>query len=141
MHVADAIDLVYFGRTSKPVVMSTAKPVFRILNHQEALDFYCRRLGFTMDWEYRFGEQFPVYLQVSLNGLSLHLSEHENDCAPGGKVHIEDFPGLKDFHGQLQGAVAPAPEIGPAFWDDSVTMMEITDPFGNKLVFTENVPF
>jgi catechol 2,3-dioxygenase-like lactoylglutathione lyase family enzyme len=140
MHFTDAMDLFYFSRVSKTPAMSIAKPVLRILDYRKALDFYTGWLGFTVDWEYRFAEGFPVYLQVSLNGLSLHLTEHQNDCSPGGKVHIDDFPDLRIFHEQLPGDF-DKPEIGPAFWDEGITAMEIADPFGNRLVFTENTPF
>lgn len=38
---------------------------------------------FRVDWEHRFEPGFPLYLQVSRDGLVLHLSEHHGDGSPG----------------------------------------------------------
>jgi hypothetical protein len=143
MHLADTLDILYLSRSFNSKKMITAKPVFRIFDRAKTLEFYQDWLGFSIDWEHRFGENSPVYMQVSLNGLCVHLTEHHDDCSPGGRIHIEDFPDLKGFHQLLhQKDYAYAkPGIGPAFWDDAVTVMQVTDPFGNNLVFTENVPF
>lgn len=43
----------------------------------------------TLDWEHRFGERFPVYMQVSRDNLVLHFSEHSGDCTPGAKVFVK----------------------------------------------------
>jgi hypothetical protein len=143
MHVSDTLDILYFSRSLKPAAMITSKPVFRIFDRAKALEFYRDWLGFSITWEHRFGENSPVYMEISLNGLSIHLTEHHGDCSPGGKVHIEDFPNLRAFHEALQEKdyTYGKPGIGPAFWDDAVTVMELTDPFNNKLVFTEAVPY
>jgi len=37
-------------------------------------------------WEARFDETAPLYMQVSRDGLVLHLSEHHRDCCPGSTV-------------------------------------------------------
>lgn len=52
-------------------------PTFRILDYEKAMDFYVQGLGFNIDWEHRFGPGEPVYMQVSRNGLTLHLSENK----------------------------------------------------------------
>lgn len=141
MHFTDALDLFHLSRVPKPAAMSVAKPVLRILDYRQALDFYTEWLGFAIDWEYRSGADLPVYLQVSMNGLSLHLTEHPDDCLPGGKVHIDDFPNLKTFHERLPESPFARPAIGPASWDESVTVMEVSDPFGNRILFTDNTPY
>lgn len=30
-------------------------PTFRILDYKKAIDFYIQGLGFSLDWEHRFG--------------------------------------------------------------------------------------
>jgi len=58
-------------------------PILRIFDVAKAKDFYAGFLGFTIDWEHRFDDRAPLYLQVSRNGLVLHLSEHHGDGTPG----------------------------------------------------------
>lgn len=58
-------------------------PIFRIFDLQKAKEFYCGFLGFTVDWEHYFEDEFPAYLQVSWNEFTLHLSEHHGDACPG----------------------------------------------------------
>lgn len=40
-------------------------PIFRIFDVAKAMEFYCGFLGFTLDWEHRFGDNFPLYCQVT----------------------------------------------------------------------------
>ena len=42
-------------------------------------------LGFRVDWEHRFRRAAPLYMQVSRDGLVLHLSEHHGDACPGSQ--------------------------------------------------------
>lgn len=123
--------------------MIVVKPIFRIFDYRKAVEFYVEWLGFTIDWEHTFGGNFPLYLQVSLRDLALHLSEHHGDCSPGARVHIENFTGLKEFHKQLHNKDYKynKPGICTAFWDANVTVMDVIDPFRNVLTFTENVPY
>jgi hypothetical protein len=41
--------------------------------------FYVDGLGFAVEWEHRFEPGFPVFTQVSRDGLALFLAEHEGD--------------------------------------------------------------
>jgi len=52
-------------------------PTFRILDYKKAIKFYVEYLGFEIEWEHRFGQTEPVYMQISKNGLILHLSENK----------------------------------------------------------------
>ena len=61
-------------------------PIFRIFDEAKAKEFYVGFLGFQVDWEARFDETTPLYMQVSRDGLVLHLSEHHRDCCPGSTV-------------------------------------------------------
>lgn len=64
-------------------------PIFRIFDYKKAIEFYVDWLGFKIDWEHKFGEDSPIYMQVSRDGIVLHLSENHGDCAPGSKAYIE----------------------------------------------------
>lgn len=55
----------------------------------EAREFYVNFLGFKVDWEHRFEAGLPLYLQVSREGCTLHLTEHHGDCCPGAALRIE----------------------------------------------------
>jgi len=101
------------------------------------MEFYVGWLGFHVDWEDK-PENVPVYLQISLQGIILHLSEHYGDCSPSARVHIEKFAGLKEFHQQLldKNYKYMKPGIGPTPWNPKTLCMEVIDPFDNRLTFT-----
>jgi len=65
------------------VLFQTTIPILRIFDVEKAKEFYVGFLGFTVDWEHHFEENTPAYLQVSRDGLVLHLTEHHGDCCPG----------------------------------------------------------
>ena len=117
--------------------MATARPIFRIFDYTKVIEFYVDWLGFTIDWEDK-PKDAPVYMQVSLQGIVLHLSEHYGDCSPGGRIHIEDFVGLKAYHKQLLDKKYKFmnPGIGKTPWNPKTLCMEVIDPFGNRLTYT-----
>ncbi|MEO6315229.1 MAG: glyoxalase superfamily protein [Chitinophagaceae bacterium] len=114
-------------------------PLLRIFDLSKAIEFYIGWLGFSIDWEHRFGENFPVYMQVSLGNITLHLTEHHGDCCPGGKVYIEYAGELTVYYNLLQEKdyryMKPGLEKAP--WN--ALTMEVIDPFGNKLLFAEDL--
>jgi hypothetical protein len=73
----------------------------RILDVAKANEFYIDWLGFAIDWEHRFGENFPLYFQISKDGIVIHLTEHYGDCIPGTRTRIR-IKELEKFHGQLK---------------------------------------
>jgi hypothetical protein len=56
-----------FGRTT---------PILRIFDENKAKEFYVDFLDFKVDWEHRFEEGLPLYMQISKDGCIIHLSEH-----------------------------------------------------------------
>lgn len=113
-------------------------PVLRIFDYAKTLEFYQDWLGFKVDWEHRFSDRAPLYIQASREHITLHLSEHHGDCSPGAKVFIE-FTGLKDYHKELRqkNYKFNAPDIEKAPWN--ALCVEVTDPFSNKLLFSESL--
>ena len=101
-----------------------------------AREFYLNWLGFTTDWEHRFAPGMPLYTQVRLGSLQLHLTGHHGDASPGAKAYVR-CTGLRAFCAELNARpyanntpVIEAPEWG------GIEMM-LTDPFGNRIVFAE----
>jgi uncharacterized glyoxalase superfamily protein PhnB len=116
-----------------------AVPVLRSFDETKAKEFYLDYLGFEMDWEHRFEAGMPLYMSVSRDGLTLHISEHHGDATPGGAVFVET-EGLHALHQELReksyGMLRPDIEDAP--WN--AWCMEVVDPFGNKLRFSETKP-
>lgn len=109
-------------------------PILRIFDEAKAREFYLDFLGFKLDWEHRFEPGFPLYMQVSMGGCMLHLSEHHGDVCPGASIRIETDE-LDAYHAQLMAAnyKYARPGIEQTPWDSRE--VRIADPFGNRLVF------
>lgn len=114
----------------------TTIPIMRIFDVVKAKDFYVGFLGFTIDWEHRFDNVAPVYLQISKGDLILHLSEHHGDCCPGSTVFVW-MKGIEDFHATItsRGYGYMRPGIERTFYNS--VCVEVTDPFGNRIRFNE----
>ena len=111
-----------------------AIPIFRIFDEEKARAFYVDFLGMSVDWDHRFEDGAPVYMQVSLGSLKLHLTEHHGDCCPGSTVYVRTA-GLVDYHREItaKGYGFMRPSVEPAPWGEKI--MEVIDPFGNRLRF------
>ena len=114
----------------------TTIPIMRIFDVVKAKDFYIGFLGFTIDWEHRFDNIAPVYLQISKGDLVLHLSEHHGDCCPGSTVFVW-MTGIEEFHATItsRGYGYMRPGIERTFYNS--VCVEVTDPFGNRIRFNE----
>ena len=114
-------------------------PILRSFDEVKAKEFYVDFLGFRVDWEHRFEPGMPLYMQISRNGLTLHISEHYGDATPGAAVFVETT-GLREFHAELTAKrykfLRPGIENAP--WN--AWCMEVLDPFGNKIRFSERKP-
>ena len=112
-------------------------PTFRILNYDEAVEFYIDLLGFTIDWEHRFGYSEPVYMQISRNGLTLHLSENKRFQTE--VIIFVDTRGIEEFYNELteKTTTGSVPVIHKTGWQ--TLQLEIEDPFGNLLRFNETI--
>lgn len=113
-------------------------PVLRIFDDAKAREFYVEFLGFTWDWEHRFGDNFPLYAQVSRAGLVIHLSGHHGDATPGSTTVVLT-QAVQQYQEELAGRDyrfnKPAIEDLP--WG---LVMTVTDPFGNRIRFTQPKP-
>ena len=108
--------------------------LFRIFDYEKTLEFYVEWLGFKVNWQHKFSDNSPIYVQVSRDGIILHLSEHHGDYTPGSKVYItvdDSFhKGISEKNYKYnKPGLEQAPWNAPCF--------EVIDPFSNKLLFTE----
>ncbi len=110
-------------------------PILRTFDEAKAREFYVDFLGFSVDWNHRFEPGLPLYCQVSRGECILHLSEHHGDGTPGSALRIETAD-LDAFHAELSARpyrhARPAIEQQP--WGRD---MSITDPFGNRIIFSQ----
>jgi catechol 2,3-dioxygenase-like lactoylglutathione lyase family enzyme len=119
-------DAVRFGQTC---------PVMRIFDEAKAREFYVEFLGFNLDWEHRFGENFPLYAQVSRAGLSLHLSGHHGDASPGSTAFVR-MEGVHAYQKELarKNYSYGKPGVEDMPWG---LVMTVTDPFSNRIRFCQ----
>jgi catechol 2,3-dioxygenase-like lactoylglutathione lyase family enzyme len=111
-------------------------PVFRIFSLEKAREFYLDFLGFKVDWEHRFGPDFPVYMQVSRGALALHLSEHHGDGSPGSLVYVY-MRGVEALHRELTDKNYRHNRPGLQQQEWGLLEMAVVDPFNNRIVFAE----
>ncbi len=112
-------------------------PILRMFDEQMTKEFYVDFLGFKIDWEHRFDDGAPLYMQVSHGDCAMHLSGHFGDACPGGAVRIP----IDDIDSYQQGLLAKkykharpgAAELMPWGTRD----LTIQDPSGNRLTFMQ----
>jgi len=110
-------------------------PIFRIFDIEKAKDFYVDFLGFILEWEHRFADGMPLYMQVSRGDLVLHLSEHHGDGSPGANIFVR-MQGVEEFQKEVnsRGYRYMRPGIEDAPWG---RVMAVIDPFGNRIQFCQ----
>lgn len=95
--------------------------------------FYVDGLGFTVEWTHQFEPNFPVFAEVSRDGLALFLTEHAGDCKVGGACYIvvDDVDAL---YLEISGrGIKPAEPPEDAPW--GTREMLVVDPDDNRLRF------
>jgi catechol 2,3-dioxygenase-like lactoylglutathione lyase family enzyme len=109
-------------------------PILRIFDVPKALDFYVGFLGFAENWRHHFDSGWPLYIQVSRDGVALHLSEHHGDASPGAGVRIE-VEDVERYCADLLAKSYPycRPSVTATEW--KTREMAVLDPFRNRLLF------
>ncbi|WP_431805027.1 glyoxalase superfamily protein [Halobacillus andaensis] len=124
--------------TTSQINVKSPTPIFRIFDEDKAKEFYLSFLEFEIDWEHRFEDDLPIYMQISYGNCTIHLSENYGDCCPGAAVRIE-VENLELFHSILTSKqykyARPGIETTP--WN--TREVRVGDPFGNRIVFYENL--
>lgn len=115
--------------------LSPAIPILRIFSEEKAKEFYLDFLGFGLEWEHRFRDNFPLYAQIKRSKLIIHLTEHHGDATPGTTIFVP-VGNIDALSSELQAKQYSyaKPAIAAVPWG---RIMEIWDPFGNRLRFSE----
>ncbi len=114
-------------------------PILRSFSEDKAREFYCGFLGFAVDWEHRFAPEAPLYMQVSRDGIVLHISEHHGDGSPGSHVRVE-VTGLRAFHAELSEKRYRNNRPGLERPEWGGLEMTVIDPVNNRITFAERDP-
>ncbi len=120
------------------MIMGKVTPILRVFDESKTREFYVDFLGFKVDWEHRFEDDLPLYMQVSKGDCVLHLSEHHGDSCPGSalRIEVENIDGYqKELIEKRYKNACPGVQDQP--WGSRD--MSINDPFGNRLVFTNAI--
>ena len=118
--------------------MQRVMPTLRMTSYAKSKAFYTEGLGFHIDWEHRFEPHFPVFMQVSRDGMAFFLTEHRGDCPVGGLLHlyVDDVDAcFAEFQGKGIAVTEPPNNDLPG-----VRVMTVLDPDGNKLRFCTRLP-
>lgn len=120
------------------MIVKKVIPILRIFDYNKAIEFYIDWLGFKIEWEHVFEEGMPKYIQISRQGITLHLSEHHGDTTPGTRIYVECI-GLKEYHKELieKNYKYNKPGLEKTFYN--AWEVEVVDPFGNKISFNEKI--
>ena len=113
-------------------------PVLRMFDEVKAKEFYVDFLGFKVDFEHRFQEDFPLYMQISLDTWCIHLSEHHGDGCPGASILLQ-MDNVKQYQEALLAKEYKYSRPGCEETDWNTIQMSMCDPFGNRLTFYENI--
>lgn len=113
-------------------------PLLRIFDVGKAKEFYAGFLGFTVDWEHRFDDNAPLYMQVSKGRCVLHLTEHHGDCCPGSTVFVW-LTGIEELHRDLTAKQYRYMRPGLERTGYGSLCVSVIDPFGNRIRFNEDL--
>jgi catechol 2,3-dioxygenase-like lactoylglutathione lyase family enzyme len=71
-------------------VIKKAIPLLHVSNTGDAEEFYCRGLGFLLEFAHRVDQSKPdpSYMGISRDGIWLHLSSFSGDGVAGGVVNF-----------------------------------------------------
>ena len=108
-----------------------------MFDEHKTREFYVDFLGFTIEWEHRYGDDFPLFMEVSRDDVTIHLSEHHGDACPGSTIQIE-VDDVESYQAELLAKKYKyaRPDIAEQEWG-SLDMV-IADPAGNRLIFSQN---
>ena len=113
-------------------------PILRIFDVPKAKEFYVGFLGFAVDCEHHFDDNAPAYIQVSRDGLLLHLSEHHGDACPGCSTVFVRMTGIEEFYREITGKGYGHMRPGIETEFSGARSVQVIDSFGNRIRFNED---
>jgi uncharacterized glyoxalase superfamily protein PhnB len=130
----------FYEGEAAAVKVKQAVPILRIFDEAMAREFYLDFLGSTAEFEHRFAPDLPLYMGISLGGMTIHLSGHNGDTTPGTRVYIEVADGLTEWAQELSAKQYKHARPGcPCQTEWGTQELTLTDPFGNRLTFAERL--
>lgn len=111
--------------------MQKVIPAFRITDYKRSKVFYVEGMGFQIDWEHRFEPDFPVFVQITKDEMTIYLTEHTGDCETGGLIHLF-VPDVDQWYDELKHKDILISEP-PNENLEGLRMMTVIDPDGNQL--------
>ena len=107
--------------------------MLRVADARASEAFFRGKLGFETSWEYDPGDGYPVFVEVTRDWVSFHLSEHDGDGPPGIQVYVgvRDAKALYDEFLAKGVEIAEPPSEAP--WGEVVFVIQDLD--GNTLRF------
>ena len=116
-------------------MFKSAIPVLHVSSAAAAEDFYCKLLGFTQQFAYRFddAQPDPCYMGLTRDEVRLHVSSFSGDGVFGGVVFlvVDDIDSL---HSELK-AKGVKIELEPTDQSWGNREMYVRDPDGNSIRF------
>jgi uncharacterized glyoxalase superfamily protein PhnB len=112
-------------------------PTLRVRDAAAACRYFCERLGFEKDWEHRFEPGLPLFVSVSRDAVSLHLSEHLGD----GPLHVRAYVYVSDPQALFEELEARGARIVAPPEHQSYGTLEfiVEDLDGNRIRFGKAV--
>ncbi len=114
----------------------TVIPILRMFDEAKAREFYIDYLGFNVDFEHRFHDGAPLFMGISRGNVTLFLSEHHGDGAPGSHICVE-MDGVRELHEELAAKKYRYMNPGIIEQDWGTRELTVYDPFNNQLSFRE----
>ena len=116
-----------------------AIPVLHVGSSAVAEDFYCKQLGFRLEFAYRIDEAKtdPCYMGLARDGAELHVSSFSGDGVAGGAVFllVENVDAL---HAELVAKGVPI-TLEPTDQTWGNREMVVKDADGNSIRFNHGL--
>ena len=116
-------------------MIKLAIPVLHVSSSVAAEEFYCKRLGFRLEFANRLvaATPDPCYMGLSRDGVWLHVSSLSGDGVSGGAVNlvVDDVDAL---HAEFVAKQVPI-AVGPVDQTWGTREMYVKDTDGNSLRF------
>lgn len=112
--------------------MQKVIPAFRITDYMKSRVFYVEGMGFKVDWEHQFEPDFPIFVQITKDEMTIYLTEHSGDCQTGGLIHIF-VPDVDKWYEEIKSNKNICITEPPNENLEGLRIMTVVDPDGNQL--------
>jgi catechol 2,3-dioxygenase-like lactoylglutathione lyase family enzyme len=115
-----------------------AIPVLHVSSAAVAEEFYCKQLGFAVQFAYRFDESKPdpCYMGLTRDDVEIHVSSFSGDGVAGGVVFLL-VADVDVLHKELT-AKGVEIDLEPTDQTWGNREMYVSDPDGNSIRFVQN---